>query len=203
MARHESDQRECDRDGVGWWDGNRSESRAERGSLAEYSCSLAFPLNQASSVALFFPCYLSFSTFFSLSTVYNLLSLYSVSSFAICLALSVLILSILAQLKMQLLTAHHLGLDHHPLIVLMGSWVSFLYRWSYFSLKQKGQIPIYITVAAGIGKGDLGKKKIFSYRRLADDDGFTEHIFGCHGLISSNHCSESFQWLFNLHSCKN
>lgn len=160
MARHESDQRECDRDGVGWWDGNGSESRAERGSLAEYSCSLAFPLNQASvsSVARFFSLLSVILYLFSPSFYSNVTSPSPLFSF-FALCLSVLILSILAQLKMQLLTAHHLGLDHHPLIVLMGSWVSFLYRWSYFSLKQKGQIPIYITVATGIGKGDLGKKK--------------------------------------------
>lgn len=33
VARHEGDQRERVRDGVGRWDGNRSESRAERKQL--------------------------------------------------------------------------------------------------------------------------------------------------------------------------
>lgn len=96
-----------------WWDGNRYESRAERGS---YSCSLAFPPNQVCFIpgSLSLPRHLSFSTIISshcnASFPFPLLSLFphsvSFSSGPYSVRFSTV--------KMQLLTAHHLGLDHHP-----------------------------------------------------------------------------------------
>lgn len=97
----------------GWWDGNRHESHAERGSLAE---KLQSGLPSKSGFCLIcgslFPYYLSSSTFSFYSNVRYPFPLFCLLPRS--LSSSVLILSILAQLKMQLLTAHHLGLDHQP-----------------------------------------------------------------------------------------
>lgn len=111
VACHESEQSVAEMEGV---DGMEiGTSPVLRGAAWQSSSSLACPLS---------PCYLSFchSLPFSLfhSTSPLPLTWLSVSSLELCLATSVLILSVSAELQLQLLTAHHLGLDHHPLIWL-------------------------------------------------------------------------------------
>lgn len=62
---------------------------------------------------------------------------------------------------MQLVTAHHLWLDHHPPHCVKGLLGLILLQMILvvFETKRDRSIPIYIIVAAGIGERDLGDKK--------------------------------------------
>lgn len=209
MAWHSSERREWDRDGGGWWDGNRHESRAERGSLAE-SLQSGQPSNSVFCLycGSLFPSYLSFChsvPFFLVCSTSPLPPTWvSVPSLALCLATSVLILSASSQLQLQLLTAHHLGLDHHPLIWLhcvKGLLGSHSHTDDPISLcNKKGTDPyLYYSSYWHWREGLWGEKKILlSYRRPVYDDGLlnthlTQVWDCCRSLISRHHFSQSLQ----------
>lgn len=111
--------RECGRDGGGWWDGKRQRARAERSAAPVCGLASKFRLVPLSRLVIRLPVslYLSPSLrHYSMSPLPP--SWLPVSSLARRLATSVLILSVWAQLQLQLLTAHHLGLDHCRLVWL-------------------------------------------------------------------------------------